>query len=334
MKKIITYFGILTLTLYGCFRQTSYYKIVGSTQGTTYEIEYSSNKNYKAEIDSILKEIDLTFSTYNPNSIISRINNNDPNVKLNEHFIKVFNKSIEISEASDGLFDITVGPLVELYGFGPDKPATNVSQHVIDSILQFVGYKKVHIINGKFVKDDPRIKIDMNAIAQGYTVDVISHFLDNKDIDNYYIDVGGEVMVKGKNEFNEPWRIGIEKPIENTTVAENPLQLVIQISGEKKAIATSGNYRRFYVKNGVKYTHTINPKTGRTVRDSLLSVSIMADDCTTADGYATACLVSGFKNGIKLAKKIKNIEGFFIYVDYKNNYRFFFTKGFKKYITE
>ncbi len=316
----------------GC-EPEKFYKVVGSTQGTTYEVNYSGRKDYSKEIDSILKDIDLTFSTYNPNSLISKVNRNEP-VELNKHFITVFNKAMEISEASNGLFDITVGPLVKIYGFGTNQVQEDVTQEKIDSLLKFVGYKKVRIEDNKLVKDNPNIQLDMNAIAQGYTVDQIAKFLDRHGVKNYYVYVGGEVIVKGHDEFGEPWRIGIEKPIENTTITENPLELVIEIKDEKKAVATSGNYRRFYVKDGVKYTHTINPITGQVVRDSLLSVSILADDCTTADGYATAALVSGFKKGVELVNKIDDIEGFFIYVDKNNNYKFYFTPGFKKYITE
>ncbi len=333
MKIRLSFILAAFVLVFASCSQQHYYKVAGETQGTTYHIIYKYDKMLKPQIDSILREIDNSLSTFNPNSIISKVNRNIP-VTLDQHFINVFNKAMEISEVTDGAFDVTVGPLVEAYGFGARKRLNNLSASQIDSILQFVGYNKVHIEGNKLIKDDPRIELDFNAIAQGYTVDVISQYFDKLGIKDYLIEVGGEVIAKGRNELGGPWRIGIDKPIENSTEATREVQLIIGIKGRKKAVATSGNYRRFYIENGVKFTHTINPHTGRPVRDSLLSVSILSNDCTTADGYATACMVVGLNRAIQIVENNPELEAFFIYFDKHGRYKFYMSKGFKKYIIE
>ncbi len=334
MKKVYYLFFLsLTLLLLPSCAKQQYYKIMGETQGTTYHIIYRYSKMIKPQVDSILNEIDLSLSIYNPNSIISKVNRNEP-VQVDEHFIKVFNKAMEISEATNGAFDVTVGPLVEAYGFGPGGKLQNLSKQKIDSILQFVGYHKVHLEGNRVIKDDPRIQMDFNAIAQGYTVDVIAKYFDRLGITDYMVEVGGEVITKGKNEFGEPWRIGIDKPIEGSTEASREIQLVLGLKGTKKAVATSGNYRRFYIENGIKYTHTIDPHTGQPTKSNLLSVSILSNNCTDADGYATACMVMGLEKAIELVNRKANLEAFFIYFDNEGKYRFYFTPGFRKYVIE
>ncbi len=331
MKKIIL-LSIIVISFASC-KDVVFNKIAGEAQGTTYHIVYNKDKVIKTEVDSILNEIDLSVSNYNPKAILYRINNNEQDLTLDHHFITVFNKAVEISEASDGLFDITVGPLVQLYGFGSEKKG-NINDSVVDSLLQFVGYKKVSIVGNKLVKENDGIKIDMNALAQGYSVDYVADFFERLGIANYMIEIGGEVVCKGHNEFGDEWRIGIEKPIEDSDIQDRQVELIVGFKDEKKALATSGNYRRFFIEDGVKYTHTINPKTGHPAKDSLVSVTIMADDCMTADGYATACLVSGLEKAMDIVEKNDKIEAFFIYFDYKGNYKFIITPGFKKYIIE
>ncbi len=330
-KAILLVF-IPLLFLSSCVKQ-QYYKIMGETQGTTYHIIYKYSRMLKPQVDSILQEIDNSLSIYNPNSIVSKINRNE-DVEVDEHFIKVFKKAEEISQATNGAFDITVGPLVNAYGFGPGNKINHLTQKQIDSMLQFVGYKKVHLKGKHLIKDDPRIKLDLNAIAQGYTVDVIAKYFDRLGITDYMVEVGGELITKGKNEYGEAWRIGIDKPIEGSTEATREVQLILGLKGTKKAIATSGNYRKFYIENGIKYTHTINPKTGKTVKSSLLSASILSNNCTDADGYATACMVLGLEKAIELVNSKPNLDAFFIYIDNQGKYKFYFTPGFRKYVIE
>jgi thiamine biosynthesis lipoprotein len=332
MKTRIIAALFIVIFLNAC-QDVQYHKIEGETQGTTYHIIYNKDKMLKTEIDSILNDIDLSLSKYREDAILYKINKNQ-DVALDNHFIKVFNKAIEISKASNGLFDITVGPLVNLYGFGNENRGDVLDSNLIDSLLQFVGYKKVKIVNNHLEKENPGIQIDMNAIAQGYSVDVIADFLERQGVKNYMVEVGGEVICKGKNEFGDEWRIGVEKPLENTDINDRQIELILGFKDVKKAVATSGNYRKFFVENGIKFTHTINPQTGYPTRDSLVSASIMANDCMTADGYATACMVSGFENAKKIVENDPNLEAFFIYFDKNGNYKFYFTSGYKKYVIE
>lgn len=332
MKRNIIFLGLAVLIFSSC-QDVKYFKITGETQGTTYHIIYNKDKVLQTQVDSILQQIDLSLSNYQENSILYKVNHNE-DVELNQHFINVFNKAMEISKNSDGLFDITVGPLVNIYGFGKGKKGNIEDSTVIDSLLQFVGYHKVKIVNNRLIRDNVGVQIDVNAIAQGYSVDVIAEYFDKIGIKNYMIEVGGETLCKGHNEFGDEWRIGVEKPLENTEISNRQIELIVGFKDTKKALATSGNYRKFYVEDGIKFTHTINPHTGYPTRDSLLSTTIMADDCMTADGYATACLVSGFDKAKKIVESNPGLEAFFIYFDKKGHYQFWFSKGFKKYVIE
>ncbi len=333
-KLLLIAIAALSFLLPSC-HQNHYHFIMGNTQGTTYHITYNYDANLKPKVDSILQVIDKTFSLWNTNSILYKVNHNQP-VKLNDHFIKVFKVAMEISEKTNGAFDITVGPLVDAYGFGAGPRLKNLTQKQIDSLLQFVGYKKVHIVGRRLVKDDPRIKLDFNAIAQGYTVDVVAHYFDSLGISDYMIEIGGETLAKGRSELGGPWRVGVAKPVEGSVASHNSqkIVLILGLEGSPKAVATSGDYRKFYIENGVKFTHTVNPHTGLPARDSLISVSILAPNCTTADGYATACMVLGLKKAIKFVKSMPNLEAFFIYIDHLGRYKFYMTPGFKKYVIE
>lgn len=306
-------------------------KIQGNAQGTTYSIIYFDQNgiNYKAKIDSILNQIDLTASIYNANSTISLINSNNSDYKLNNHFINIFNKSKEISKLSGGLFDPTVAPLVNVYGFG-NKKKTNISQKIVDSIMQFVGFSNINIVNNQIVKKDPRVELDFNAIAQGYTVDVISDFFKSKDINNYIIELGGEIYASGKKK-NGDWIVGVEKPSENIT---DDQIVKIRINLKNKAIATSGNYRKYYSENGIKFSHHINPLTGKSEYDSLLSVSVISNNCTTSDALGTAFLLMGIDKSLDFISNNPqlNIDAYFIYKNHKNTFKTLMSKGFEKYI--
>ncbi|HKH61315.1 MAG TPA: FAD:protein FMN transferase [Flavitalea sp.] len=281
-------------------------KVAGTAQGTTYHITYISaaNIDYKTELDSILKKIDSSLSTYLPVSIISRINNNDSNVVVDKYFTDVFEEALRISAKTAGLFDVTVAPLVNTYGFGFTKKGL-IDSSSIDSLLQFVGYEMVKIENGKVIKAKPQVMLDFNAIAQGYTVDVLATFLETKKIENYLVELGGEVKAKGKKNKNEFWKIGIDKPNENPGEGRL-LQAVVDL--RDKALATSGNYRKFYVENGKKYAHIIDPRTGYPVKHNLLSATVIADNCMTADAYATAFMVMGLERSRQFLSTHQEIQ--------------------------
>lgn len=325
---------VISLLLVACQpKKSEYLRISGFAQGTTYSITYenSVNKDYTVAIDSILKAFDRSLSIYDSTSIISRVNKNDPDVELDDWFIDVYKKSTEVSAVSGGAFDITVGPVIKAWGFANGPVAKHDSAH-IDSLLQFIGMDKVKLEGRKVVKKFPGVKIDVNAIAQGYSVDVVSRFFEEKGIKNYLVEIGGEVRAKGTNAKDRFWHIGIDKPADGNMDPGKELQAIIEI--ENKSLATSGNYRKFFVEDGVKYSHTIDPKTGFPARNTLLSATVVCDDCMTADAYATAFMVLGVEKSKELLNKLQGIEVYFVYSNSSGGYEVFFSEGMKKMIFE
>jgi FAD:protein FMN transferase len=313
--------------------QGQYIKTAGFVQGTTYHITYESKagRDLQPEFDSLLAAFDQSMSIYLPTSVISRINQNDPTVEADEKFITVFNKSAEVWKETGGAFDITVAPLVNAWGFG--FTASSATDSVaIDSLLRYVGMEKVTLSGKKIVKADPNVMLDVNAIAQGYSVDLVSEYLENLGIKNYMVEIGGEVRTRGRNDKGNLWRIGIDKPIEGNMIPGSDLQAIFQLN--RRSLATSGNYRKFYEKNGVKYSHTINPATGYPAMSNLLSATIVADDCMTADAYATACMVFGLEKSIDFLSRHPYLEAYLIYSDEKGKFKVYNTPGFEKYRTE
>ena len=314
-------------------KKSDYVKISGFAQGTTYSITYENSKgeDYSSDIDSILKAFDKSLSIYDSTSLISRINNDDPTVEADDWFIEVFNKSAEVNVVSGGAFDITVGPVVKAWGFANGPVAKHDTAH-IDSLLQFVGMDKVKLDGRKVIKKSSGVKIDVNAIAQGYSVDVVCRFFDGKGIRNYLVEIGGEVRGKGTNAKNNFWRIGIDKPSDGNMDPGKDLEAIIEI--DNKALATSGNYRKFFVEDGIKYSHTIDPKTGFPARNTLLSATVVCNDCITADAYATAFMVVGIDKSKELLKKLPGLEVYFVYSNPQGGYEIFYSDGMKKMIFE
>ncbi|HEY3370202.1 MAG TPA: FAD:protein FMN transferase [Prolixibacteraceae bacterium] len=330
-----TFLALISILLMASCRdkKSEYLKISGFAQGTTYHITYenSNNKDYSTDIDSILKAFDRSLSIYDSTSIISRINNNDPTVEADNWFVEVFNKSAEVNIVSGGAFDITVGPVVSAWGFG-NGPVAKHDTAYIDSLLQYVGMDKVKLEGHKVIKQYPGVKIDVNAIAQGYSVDVVCDFFKEKGIKNYLVEIGGEVRGKGTNGKDKLWHIGIDRPSEGNMMPGNDLEAIIEI--DNKALATSGNYRKFFVEDGVKYAHTIDPKTGFPARNTLLSATVVCDDCITADAWATAFMVVGIDKSKELLSKLKGIEVYFVYSNPEGVYEVYFSEGMKKMIVE
>ena len=316
--------GIIAYVLY--IRFTRYEKIVGAAQGTTYHITYQTRlgKSLQRSIDSILKDFDHSLSTYDPSSNLSRLNQNDPQAKPDAYFNRVFNVSQEVWNATDGAFDITIAPIVNAYGFGSGKQM-DIDSARIDSLLQYVGMDKVKLVDGILQKSDPAITMNVNAIAQGYSVDVVAEFLESRNISNYMVEIGGELRSKGKNPSGKKWRIGIDKPEEGNFVAGHNLQAILSISG--KSLATSGNYRKYYEKDGLKYVHTIDPQTGYPVMSRLLSATIVSEECIYADAYATACMVLGLEKSKQLLKEHPELRAYLIYSDSIGGFNVFVTPG-------
>jgi FAD:protein FMN transferase len=284
----------------------------GFTQGTSYHIAYNSpdSTDYHPELKKIFSDIDHSMSIYNQASFISAINRNEGRVEVDDYFITVFNRALEISEKTGGAFDMTVGPLVSAWGFGFSE-RENITPTLVDSLLRLIGWEKVRLEGRYVIKDHPGIMLDMNAIAKGYTVDVVADFFDSRGITDYMIEIGGEIRLKGKNRNNQLWRIGIDKPVDDPMAISRELQEIVHLTD--RALATSGNYRKFYIMDGQKYAHTINPATGYPVMHNLLSATVIAHTAMDADAWATAFMVMGVEKGMELARSIPDIEAYFIY---------------------
>lgn len=332
--KFILLVLIPIFLMISCQRKKSeYLKMSGFAQGTSYHITYenSNSKDYSDDIESLLKAFDKSLSIYDSTSIISRINNDDPTVEADDWFVEVFNKSVEVSILSGGAFDITVGPVVHAWGFG-NAPIAKHDTAYIDSLLQYVGMDKVKLEGRKIIKKYPGVKIDVNAIAQGYSVDVVSNFFESKGIENYLVEIGGEVRGKGTNAKDKIWRVGIDRPSDENVAPGKELQAIIEINN--KSLTTAGNYRKFFVENGVKYGHTIDPKTGFPARNTLLSATVICDDAMTADAYDTAFMVLGLEKSKELLKKLPGIDVYFIYSNPQGEYEIFFSEGIRKMIVK
>lgn len=331
MKKLLSLFFLLV----GACTQIQNVQpvhLMGEAQGTYYAITYYDNeqRDFQFEIDSILRGFDQSVSLWVPGSIISRVNQNDSLVELDDYFVQNFMLAKKIATKTNGAFDLTVGSLVRAWGFGFDAEK-KADEKIIDSILQFTGYENVFIEKGRVVKKDHRTSFDFNAIAQGYSVDLIGEYLEDRGIDNYLVDIGGEVKGKGRKPDGSYWKVGIERPAQNQS---DQRDLKVVISVQNKSVATSGNYRKFYEENGVRYSHTINPKTGYPVQHSLLSVSVLAGNTAVADAYATAFMVMGLEKSKEYLEDKKELEVFFIYSDENGDYQTFATDGFTDQVTK
>ena len=304
-----------------------YHTNSGNIFGTTYNIKYQASENMHEDIKRVLLDVDNSLSMFNRNSVISAFNSNK-DTTANEMFTAVFNLAQEVSAKTGGAFDITVAPLVNAWGFGFKKGVLPDSA-TVEEILQSVGYNTVSLVDGKIVKQNASTMLDCGAIAKGYGCDAVARMLDSKGVKNYIIEIGGEIVTKGKNDKGETWNVAISKPTENTTPENSSHQAVISIAG--KGMATSGNYRNFRIENGKKYAHTIDPRTGYPVQHSLLSATVIADNCAKADAYATAFMVTGLEQAIELCKS-DDIEAFFIYADENGDLQTIATEGFNKYI--
>jgi thiamine biosynthesis lipoprotein len=302
-----------------------YKTLQGQAQGTTYRIVYEDKKgiDFSKSVDSLFYLVDQSMSLWNNASLISKINDNQSYGEVDEHFAKVFGASEVVSKKTKGYFDVTIGPLVKAWGFGKDKDRLVPNMKSLDSLKKLVNYKYIRIENGKVIKKYPESLIDFNAIAQGYTVDLISEFLINNGVLNFLVEVGGEVRANGKNEKLELWKVGIENPKD-----ENNLQAIVSLGN--KSLATSGSYRKFFVNEGKKYSHAIDPRLGKPVFHNVLSMTVIANTCTEADAFATAFLVMGLKKAKHFAKKEK--IDFFAIFEQNSQINIFATEGMESVI--
>jgi len=289
-------------------------EINGMAQGTTYTIKYIAEEisNLKQEMDSLLDAVDYSMSTYKKESLISQLNQGD-SVHLDSMFYAVFKESEEIYALTNGAFDPTIGPIIKAWGFDYADP-TKLDSNKVDSLLAYCGFDKFNLKGLSLFKSVKEARLNFNAIAQGYTVDLMADLLAKYGVDNYYVELGGELIVSGLNERNELWRIGIDKPTHDNLQRE--LNHIVQL--EDRAMATSGNYRTYIEMDGEKYAHSISPKSGYPVKDRLLSATIFADKCSAADAYATAFMVMGLEKSMDFLDSHKEIDAILIYSNEQN----------------
>ena len=299
--------------------------------GTIYHITYHSDNNLKKEIEAELKKVDQSLSPFNKTSVISKVNRNE-NPVVDPLFKEVFLLAENISNETHGAFDITVAPLVNEWGFG-FKKGVEPTRQVIDSLKYIVGYQKVKLTPKNYVqKQDPRIMLDCSAIAKGYGCDVVARLLRKNGINDYMIEIGGEIVTRGFNQKQEPWRIGVNKPTDDSLNTSQELQTVLNVTDI--AMATSGNYRNFYYKNGKKYAHTIDPKTGYPVQHNILSATVLAKNCATADAYATSFMVLGLEGAQKILQQHPELMAYLIYADKDGKNQTWYSPSLKSKIQE
>ena len=288
----------------------------GLVFGTSYHITYLYNADLKSDIEQTMAKVDNALSMFNPESTISAVNNTASIQVKDTLFLKVFRRAMEISEWTNGAFDITVAPAVNAWGFG-FKHAENIKQATIDSLKEITGYNKIHEQNGLITKDDPRIMLDCSAIAKGFGSDMVAEMLRSKGINDFMVEIGGEIVLSGQNPKGKLWNIGISKPVDDSLSVNTELQTVLPLTDI--AMATSGNYRNFYMKDGRKYAHTIDPHTCLPVSHNLLSATVFAPDCATADALATSMMVMGLDSAQALLSRHPEIRVYFIYEDSDGN---------------
>ena len=311
--------------LASCEKQPQKVVLQGLAQGSYYAVTYfdEQNRNFQREIDSIFHAIDLSVNLWVDSSVISKVNRNEE-VTLDNIFIDNFNIAQEAARLSDGYFDPTISPIVAAWGFSY-KSGDSITPQFIDSLRQLVDYRNIRIEDGKVVKTNPNMKLDFNAIAQGYTSDLIAAFLDSKGVKNYLVDTGGEIMARGSKPNGQPWIVGIEKPAENWD-SERIVQARIALCD--KGLVTSGSTRKYVERNGKRYSHCIDPKTGYPVEHNVLSATVLAENSVWADALASICMVMGMEKSLPLIERMDGVEAYYIFVNEQNELETFATEGF------
>ena len=312
--------------LASCGKQPEKVVLQGLAQGSYYAVTYydEQNRNFQREIDSIFHAVDMSVNLWVDSSIISKINRNEE-VTLDSIFIDNFNIAQEAARLSDGYFDPTISPIVAAWGFSY-KNGDCLTPQLIDSLRQLVDYRNIRIENGKVVKENPAMTLDFNAIAQGYTSDLIARFLESRGVKIFLVDTGGEIMARGEKPDGKPWIVGIEKPAENMD-SERIVQTRIAL--RDKGLVTSGSTRKYVERNGKRYSHCINPKTGYPVEHQLLSVTVMAENSVWADALASICMVMGMELSLPLIQGMDGVEAYYIFVNGQNELETFATEGFR-----
>ena len=331
MRFLILILGLVGVCLSGCAPEPTYYEVTGRLH-TPYHIKFQYTESLEEEIDAQLDYFYHLFNAFDSTSVISRVNRGEP-VEVDTLFQKVFNRAQEVAALTDGAYDITCAPLINLWGFG-FKDGDTVTAAAIDSVRAFIGYEKVHLEGNRVVKADPRVILNMSSIADGTVCDMIAAMFESKGIQNYMVEFGGEMRVKGLNPSGEAWRLGITKPTDDSTGLNQELQQIIRFP-MPRGMATSGNYRNFYVKDGKKYAHTIDPIEGCPVQRDILSATIVAADGMTADACATAFMVLGSERAKRFYERMKGIDYYIICTDStRQGFRVEYSPGFRQYLLD
>ena len=331
MKRLLLGVCCVLALLSSCVNQPQKIVLQGLAQGSYYAITYFDelNRNFQHEIDSIFHAVDMSVNLWVDSSVISKVNRNEE-VTLDSIFIENFRIAQKAARLSDGYFDPTISPIVAAWGFSY-KSGDSITPQLIDSLKQLVNYQKIRIENGKVVKENPNMKLDFNAIAQGYTSDLIASFLESRGIKNYLVDTGGEIMARGSKPNGQPWIVGIEKPAKNWD-SEQVVQTRITL--RDKGLVTSGSTRKYVERNGRRYSHCIDPKTGYPVEHNVLSATVMAENSVWADALSSICMVMGMEKSLPLIESMDGVEVYYIFVNDQNELETFVTEGFQKLIID
>ena len=325
-----TFAALVAAVLCGCGSEPDFVTVDGTMLGTTLhvvaDVKGVSRQRLYAAVMELDREAKASMSIYDSTSLVSRLNRNETD-SVDRHIAFNLHLADSIGALSDGRYDVTVKPLVEAWGFAGRERAENPN---VDSILEFVGREKVRVEGGRLVKDDPRVQLDFNSVAKGYTVDLLAGLVEKYGAENYIVDIGGEVRCRGLNRQGRAWRIGVETPFDGNMSDGEYLQKRIQMTGG--GLATSGNYRNYYYHEGKKYAHTIDPHTGYPALHNLLSATVIARDCMSADAYATAFMVMGLERAKAFVEARPDLDAYFIYADSAGSYQTYMTQGMERYV--
>lgn len=332
MKNRITILCLLVnILLISCEQAPRYYEVSGRLH-TPYHVKFEHTKSLDKEIDEQLKYFYRLFNAFDSTSVISQVNQNK-DVRVDTLFQRVFNKAMEVAAETNGAYDVTCAPLINLWGFGFSRKDSVTPAH-IDSVRQFIGFRKVRLVGDRIVKDDPRLIMNFSSLADGTVCDMIAGMLEKKGVKNYMVEFGGEMRVKGVNPMGKDWRLGITKPTDDAEGINQELEQIVSFP-RPSGMATSGNYRNFYIKDGRKYAHTIDPREGCPVQRDILSATIVAPDAMTADAYATAFMVLGSEEAKPLCAKVPGLEYFIICSDsVGDGYHTEYSDGFRRYMVD
>ena len=313
MRRLAIFASLVLLV--SCGKQPQKMVLQGLVQGSYYAITYydEEGRNFQQEIDSIFHAVDMSVNLWVDSSVICKVNRNEE-VTLDQIFIDNFEIAQRAAAISNGYFDPTISPLVAAWGFSA-KTGDTITPQLVDSLKQLVDYRKVRIEDDKLIKENPAMKLDFNAIAQGYTTDLVGAMLDAKGIKSYIVDVGGEIFARGTKPDGKPWVVGIEKPAADWD-SERVVQQRVEL--QDKGIVTSGSYRKYVEREGKRYSHCIDPMTGYPVEHNLLSATVIAENATWADALASVCMVMGMERSLELIKTLDGVEVFYIFVNDRN----------------